>query len=61
MLWFRENGPERILETSLVQKGGFIKAQGQEPRAEKELQWGCERCLTVYFQVRRGSGIALSL
>ena len=28
------SGQERILEMSLVQKGGFIKAQGQDPWAE---------------------------
>lgn len=33
MLGFEDNGQERILETSLVQKGGFIKAQGQAPGA----------------------------
>jgi len=27
-LGFKPEGQERILETSLVQKGGFIKAQG---------------------------------
>ena len=26
---------EGILETSLVQKGGFIKARGQDPWAER--------------------------
>jgi len=30
----RANGQERILETSLVQNGGFIKARGQDPWAE---------------------------
>ena len=28
---------ERILEASLVQNGGFIKAQGQDPWAGREL------------------------
>ena len=28
-------GQERILETSLVQKGDFIKALGQDPWAER--------------------------
>ena len=31
MLEFRANGQERNLEMSLVQKGGFIKAWGQDP------------------------------
>ena len=30
VLGFGATSPERILETSLVQKGGFIKAQGQD-------------------------------
>lgn len=32
---FRAHGQERILETSSVQKGGFIKAQRQDPWAER--------------------------
>ena len=36
MLGFKANGQERILETSLVQKGDFIEAQGQN-HGEKEL------------------------
>lgn len=32
MLGFRADGQERILET-LVQKGSFIIAKGQDPRA----------------------------
>ena len=35
MLGFEANGQERILEMSLVQKRGFIKAQGQDPWAER--------------------------
>ena len=35
MLGFRANGQERILETSSVQKGGFTKAQEQNPWAER--------------------------
>ena len=34
MLGFRANGQERILEMSLVQKGSFIIARGQDPWAE---------------------------
>ena len=34
-LGFDADGQEGILETSLVQKGGFIKAQGQDPWAER--------------------------
>ena len=37
----RADGQERILEMSLVHKGGFIKTQGQDQWAE-ELHWGCE-------------------
>ena len=35
VLGFRADGQERILEMFLVQKGGFIKAQGQDPWARK--------------------------
>ena len=35
MLAFEANGQERILERSLVQKGDFTEAQGQEPWAER--------------------------
>ena len=34
MLSFEADGQERILEMSLVQKGGFIKAQRQDLWAE---------------------------
>ena len=37
MLGFGENGQERIFEASSVQKGGFMKAQGQNPCAERTL------------------------
>ena len=42
MLGFGVNGQERILETSLVQKGGFIKVWGQDPQAERAVlgSWG---------------------
>ena len=33
MLGFKADGQEGILEMSLVQKGGFIKARGQDPWA----------------------------
>ena len=35
MFGFRADGQGRILETSWVQKGGFIKAWGQDPWAER--------------------------
>ena len=56
MLGFKADDQERILEMSLVQKGGFIKAQGQDP-GQKELHWGHKEWLTIYFQVGRGLGI----
>ena len=56
MLGFEVDSQERILEMSLVQKGGFIKAQGQDP-GQKELHWGHKEWLTIYFQVGRGLGI----
>ena len=38
MVRFRANGQERILETFSVQKGGFIKARGQDPWAERAVR-----------------------
>ena len=35
MLGFRENGQEGILQMSLMQKCGFIKAGGQDPWTER--------------------------
>lgn len=35
MLGFGASGHERILETSLVQKGGFLKALGWDAWAER--------------------------
>ena len=35
MLGFGADGQERILETTLVQKGGFIRAPRQDPWAER--------------------------
>ena len=37
VMGFREGSQERILKISLVQKGGFIKAQGQDPWAQGAL------------------------
>lgn len=34
ILGFEADGPDRILETSLVLKGGFMKAGGLDTRAE---------------------------
>ena len=36
----RSHDQERILETSLVQNGGFIKAQGQNPWAGRAAALG---------------------
>ena len=41
VLGFGANGQERILEMSLLQKGGFVKAQGED-WGQKELQRDCE-------------------
>ena len=38
----RANSQERILEISLVQNGGFIKAEGQDMRAERAAAWDGE-------------------
>ena len=35
MLGFGADSQEKILETSAVQEGGFIKAQGQDPWVER--------------------------
>lgn len=56
MLGLEAHSQEGILETSLVLKRGFIKAQGQDPRAE-ELQGGPEEGTIIYLQVGRGSGL----
>ena len=47
MVGFGADGQERILETSLVQKGGFIKAQGQDPMGRK--YWDCAEQLIIYL------------
>ena len=52
---------ERILETSLVQTGGFIKAQRQDPWQEELLPRACDRWLIIYLGVGRGSRIAYYL
>ena len=57
ILGFEANGPERILEMSLVQKGGFIKARGWTG-GQKELHQGHEEWPIIYFQGGRGLGIA---
>lgn len=62
-MWVRFGGvesraynQERILETSSMQNGGFIKAQGQDPRAERAAAWACEGWLIVYLEVWEGKG-----
>ena len=39
---------KELLETSLVQKGDFIKA-GDRTHGQEERSWGCEQCLVLYF------------
>lgn len=56
MLGSEANGQERILETSMMQKGGFIKAQGDQTCGQEGLHWGHEEQLTPHFDVGRGSG-----
>ena len=51
MSGFKARGQERILEMSLVQKGGFIKGR----RWGRDL-WGREGWPSIYSQVGRGSG-----
>ena len=45
---------ERILDMSLVQNWRFIKAQGQDPWAERSAAPCCERWLIIYRGVRGG-------
>ena len=52
---YRGNGQERILQMSLVQKGGFIKARGQDS-GENELHWGGEEQPLIYEGIGRGKG-----
>ena len=41
-----------ILEMSLMQNGGFIKAWGQDPGAERAAAaWDYEEKLTIYFEL----------
>ena len=50
------NGQEIIPETFLVQKGWFYESTGTGP-VGRELHWGCEELLIIYFHVGRGLGI----
>ena len=45
---WRANDQERILETSLVQNGGFIKAQDRTLGEEELLPQACEGWLIIY-------------
>lgn len=52
----RSNGQERITETSLVQKSGFMKTWGQD-YGQKELpSQDCEEHMLIYFRVRKSKG-----
>ena len=44
-----------FLKTSLVQKGDFTKARGQDPWAGRAA-WGRDGQLVIYPQVGRGQG-----
>ena len=57
-LWYNShhNSPQFVV-MSLVQKGGLIKAQGQD-LGQKELHPGHEEWPIIYFQVGRGLGRA---
>ena len=48
------NDQERILEMSLVQNGGFIKAWGQDRWQEELLPLACEEWLMIYQGVGGG-------
>ena len=47
------NNQERILETSLVQNGGFVKPQAQAHGWEELLPWACEGWLIISLRVGR--------
>lgn len=51
LLGSRADGQERILETSLMQRGGFIEAQRQAPWAGRAavLPQDCEGWLIICF------------
>ena len=62
-MWFEvvrigADSQERILQTSLVQKSGFIKAWAQD-RGQKELHWGCEGM--VYYTFSSGERVRGSI
>lgn len=49
---FRTDSPARILEMSLMHKGGFTEEQGQNPRAERALGlWECEEQLIITLEL----------
>lgn len=50
----RANARERILETSLGQNAGFLKALGQDPWAERAAVMGLWGQLITYLGVGRG-------
>ena len=56
MLGFEAKGQESILESSLVQKGGFIKAQGQDLQAERAALGSQGVAHSILFKLREGWG-----
>lgn len=57
-LGFKANSQERILEASLVQKGGFIRAQEKAWGQKELLPRGHEEWPIICPQVGRGLGRA---
>ena len=55
------NDQERILEMSLVQNGGFIKAQDRTLGQEELLPQACEGWLIIFLGVGRGLRIVFYL
>lgn len=57
MLGFEDNGQEKIIETSSMQKGSFIKTQGQGPWVERAAVgwWEVAFCILSGWE---GVGIA---
>ena len=55
----RDNDQQRILETSLVQNGGFIKPGDRIHGQEELLPQACEGWQIIYLGVGRVLGIAV--
>ena len=57
----RTDDKERILERSLVQNGGFIKAHGQDTCTGRAATLDCEESLIICLGIGKGLVIVYSL